>query len=343
MVMSNASGLRKHVAFKEISSVVDATVQEKEAVDVAQRTPKQIAWNRFKQNRTGVIAGIISIGFILAAYAAPLIVQIFKVGPYDLYLDQLDPLKANFPIGTAGGISWAHPFGVTPEDGRDIFANVLFGSRISFTVAIITTISSIGLGMLLGITAGYFRGRVDALIGRYSDFLFAFPSFFMIIALSLPAVERIQGWGIAQGNNARLLVLIVFLVFFGWPGFARLVRSQALSLRERDFVMAAQAQGASNFRIITKELLPNLWSTAIIFLSLALPGYLAAEAVFAYLGIGVQPPAISFGLLLDDARKSWSSDPAYLLITSGYLIAIVLSLNLLGDAIRDAIDPKADR
>jgi peptide/nickel transport system permease protein len=272
-----------------------------------------------------------------------LIVRLFNVGPYDLYLDQLDATKANFPIGAMGGISWAHPFGVTPEDGRDIFANVLFGSRISFTVAIITTVSSIGIGLLLGITAGYFRGRVDAAIGRYSDFLFAFPSFFMIVALSIPAVERIQGWGIAQGNNARLLVLIIFLVFFGWPGFARLVRSQALSMRERDFVMAAQAQGASNIRIIVKELLPNLWSTAIIFLSLALPGYLAAEAVFAYLGIGVQPPAISFGLLLDDARKAWSSDPAYLMITSGYLIAIVLSLNLLGDAIRDAIDPKADR
>jgi peptide/nickel transport system permease protein len=320
-----------------------STVKDEQTAEVVQRTPRQIAWNRFKRNRTGVIAGIISLIFIFAAYAAPLIVRIFNVGPYDLYLDQLDSTKANFPIGAMGGISWAHPFGVTPEDGRDIFANVLFGSRISFTVAIITTVSSIGIGLLLGITAGYFRGKVDAAIGRYSDFLFAFPSFFMIVALSIPAVERIQGWGIAQGNNARLLVLIIFLVFFGWPGFARLVRSQALSMRERDFVMAAQAQGASNIRIIVKELLPNLWSTAIIFLSLALPGYLAAEAVFAYLGIGVQPPAISFGLLLDDARKAWSSDPAYLMITSGYLIAIVLSLNLLGDAIRDAIDPKADR
>ena len=256
--------------------------------------------------------------------------------------DADDSVRAVIFTG-AGDRAFCAGADLTPEDGRDIFANVLFGSRISFTVAIITTVSSIGIGMLLGITAGYFRGKVDAAIGRYSDFLFAFPSFFMIVALSIPAVERIQGWGIAQGNNARLLVLIIFLVFFGWPGFARLIRSQALSLRERDFVMAAQAQGASNFRIIVKELLPNLWSTAIIFLSLALPGYLAAEAVFAYLGIGVQPPAISFGLLLDDARSKWSSDPTYLMITSGYLIAIVLALNLFGDAIRDAIDPKADR
>ena len=338
------NGHHRTSAIRGLLNVAEATqVEEGKSAAIAQRTPKQIAWNRFKRNRTGVVAGIISIAFIVAAYAAPLITRIFKVGPYDLYLEALDPTRANFPTGSFGGVSWAHPFGITPEDGRDIFANVLFGSRISFTVAIITTVSSIGIGMLLGITAGYFRGKVDAAIGRYSDFLFAFPSFFMIVALSIPAVERIQGWGIAQGNNARLLVLIIFLVFFGWPGFARLIRSQALSLRERDFVMAAQAQGASNFRIIVKELLPNLWSTAIIFLSLALPGYLAAEAVFAYLGIGVQPPAISFGLLLDDARSKWSSDPTYLMITSGYLIAIVLALNLFGDAIRDAIDPKADR
>jgi peptide/nickel transport system permease protein len=321
---------------------LDADAQ---AVDqkVVLRTPNQIAWSRFKRNRIGVVSGIVSIIFVAAAFLAPLIAWLTKVDPYALYLDLLDPDRANFPIGKFGGISWAHPFGLTPEDGRDIFANVLYGSRISFTVAIITSVSTIGIGLLVGIAAGYFGGKIDALIGRYSDFLFAFPSFFMIVALSSPLVERLTGTGLLQDNSARLLVLMIFFVFFGWPGFARLIRSQALSLRERDFILAAKSQGASHYRIIVKEMLPNLWATTIIFLSLALPGYLSAEAVFAFLGIGVQPPAISFGILLDDARSKWSSDPAYLLITSGYLIAIVLALNLLGDAIRDAIDPKADR
>jgi peptide/nickel transport system permease protein len=148
---------------------------------------------------------------------------------------------------------------------------LLYGSRISFTVAIITTVSSIGLGMLIGITVGYFRGKVDAIVGRFSDFLLSFPSTFMIIALSLPLVQRVEALHIAKDNGARIIVLIIFFVFFGWMGFARLIRSQASkSLRERDFVMAAQAAGASSKRIIVKEMLPNLWPSAIVFLSLSL-------------------------------------------------------------------------
>ena len=246
------------------------------------------------------------------------------------------------PIGAGGGISWQHPFGLEPGAGRDVFSMLLYGSRISFSVAIITSVASIGIGMILGITAGYFRGRVDALIGRFSDLLFAFPSFFMIIALSIPMVERVESLGIVRDNGARLTVLIIFFVFFGWPGFARLVRSQAMSLRERDFIMAAQSQGASNWRIITKEMLPNLWPTAIVFLSLSLPGYLAAEAVFSFLGVGINPPASTFGLVLSDAIKYWRADPAYLMIPCAMLISIVLALNLLGDAVRDALDTKSE-
>jgi peptide/nickel transport system permease protein len=165
----------------------------------------------------------------------------------------------------------------------------------------------------------------------------------MIIALSLPLVQRVESIGIAHDNAARLVVLVVFLVFFGWTGFYRLIRSQSMSLRERDFVMASQAMGASSWRIITKELLPNLWPTAIVFVSLSLPGYIAAEATFSFLGVGIQAPDTSFGLVLADGVGYWRDDPAYLLIPSLILIAIVLALNLLGDAIRDALDPKAGR
>ena len=186
-----------------------------------------------------------------------------------------------------------------------------------------------------------FANTFDAIVGRFSDFLLSFPATFMIIALSLPMTQRIENLGIARDNGARVIVLIIFFTFFGWMGFARLIRSQAFSMRERDFVMAAQALGASSFRIITKELLPNLWPSAIVFLSLSLPGYLAAEATFSFLGVGVQAPGSSFGLVLSDAVEYWRSDPAYLLIPSIYLIIMVLALNLLGDAIRDALDPKA--
>jgi len=219
----------------------------------------------------------------------------------------------------------------------------LYGSRISFTIAILTTSLTLFIGLIVGIIGGYFRGRIDDYLGRFTDFLLAFPAFFMIVALSEPMVARIQDTGIAQGNSARVIFLIIFLSFFGWPGFSRLVRSQVLSLRERDFVTAAQAMGASRRRIIFKELIPNLWAPVIVVVSLSLPGYLAAEAVFSFLGIGIQPPATTWGILLDNARRFVTVYPNFFLITAGSLVLVVLAFNLVGDALRDALDPRSER
>jgi len=325
--------------------LADAALKEElnseESQEIVQRTPKQIAWGRFKRNKVGVYAGIATAFFLSVSALAPIITRLVGVDNTTIYDGVLDEFA--MPIGPWGGISWAHPLGLEPGVGRDVFALLLYGSQLSFLVAIIATAASIGIGMLVGIATGYFKGRIDSTVGRFADFLLSFPGTFMIIALSLPLVQRVEATGIAKENAARILVLIVFLVFFGWTGFYRLVRSQAMSLRERDFVMAAQAMGASSWRIIVKELLPNLWPTAIVFISLSLPGYIAAEATFSFLGVGVQPPASTFGLVLADAIGYWRNDPAYLLIPSVILIAIVLALNLLGDAVRDALDPKAGR
>jgi ABC-type dipeptide/oligopeptide/nickel transport system permease subunit len=296
---------------------------------------------RFKRNKVGVYAAIATSFFLLASALAPLITRAFGVDNTTIYDGVLNEFA--MPVGPWGGISWDHPLGLEPGVGRDVFALLLYGSQLSFLVAFIATSASIGIGMLIGIATGYFKGRVDSTVGRFADFLMSFPGTFMIIALSLPLVQRIEATGIAHENAARILVLVIFLVFFGWTGFYRLIRSQTMSLRERDFVMAAQAMGASSWRIIVKELLPNLWPTAIVFTSISLPAYIAAEATFSFLGVGVQPPASTFGLVLADAIGYWRDDPAYLLIPSFILILIVLSLNLLGDALRDALDPKAGR
>jgi ABC-type dipeptide/oligopeptide/nickel transport system permease subunit len=317
------------------------SVLKEESQEIVQRTPKQIAWARFKRNKVGVYAGCVTIFFLLCSILAPLITRAFGVDNTTIYKGVLDEFA--MPIGKWGGISWDHPLGIEPGVGRDVFALLLYGSQLSFLVAVIATTASIGIGMLIGIATGYFKGRVDSIVGRFADFLLSFPGTFMIIALSLPLVQRVEATGIAHENAARILVLVIFLVFFGWTGFYRLIRSQAMSLRERDFVMAAQAMGASSWRIIVKEILPNLWPTAIVFTSLSLPAYIAAEATFSFLGVGVRPPASTFGLVLSDAVGYWRNDPAYLLIPSVILISIVLALNLLGDAIRDALDPKAGR
>jgi ABC-type dipeptide/oligopeptide/nickel transport system permease subunit len=288
-----------------------------------------------------MVAAGVSATILLLSIFAPVVCKILGIDPDELNLELID--SSGVPIPPNGGISWEHPLGLTPGIGRDLLANLLYGSRISFTVAFLTTSVTLFIGLVVGIIGGYFRGRIDDYLGRFTDFLLAFPAFFMIVALSEPMVARIQETGIAEGNSARIIFLIFFLSFFGWPGFSRLVRSQVLSLRERDFVTAAQAMGASRRRIVFKELMPNLWAPVIVVVSLSLPGYLAAEAVFSFLGIGIQPPATTWGILLDNARRFVTVYPNFFLITAGSLVLVVLAFNLVGDALRDALDPRSER
>jgi ABC-type dipeptide/oligopeptide/nickel transport system permease subunit len=283
---------------------------------------------------------IISATLIVVTIVAPFIGGLLGIDGRERFPETLS--NRGMPIGNFGGISWAHPLGIEPGIGHDLLARLIFGARISFFVALITTILSIAIGVVAGIMMGFFRGRVDSTIGRFIDFLLAFPSFFMIVALSLPMVQRLEKSGIAEGNTARMLYLVLILIFFGWPYLARVIRSQVLSIRERDYVMAARALGASNARIIFKEILPNLWSTIIVYFSLALPGYLTAEAVFSFLGLGIQPPDASWGLLISDSIKYVMNEPTYFFITTTSLIFVVLTFNLLGDAVRDALDPKSE-
>ena len=321
---------------------MNSTSQEIESTStVAQiksRSPRQIAWMRFKRNKVGVAAAIVSISLLSLSLMAPIVTRILGLDKDELNLDLLD--VSGIPTV---GYSLEHPLGLIPGTGRDYLAQLLYGSRISFMVAILTTITALTIGLFVGIIGGYFRGRVDNYLGRFTDFLLAFPAFFMIVALSEPMVKRIEGAGIAQGNAARIVFLVFFLSFFGWPGFSRLIRSQVLSIREREYVTAAQAMGASRTRVILKELLPNLWAPVIVVVSLSLPGYLASEAVYSYLGIGVQPPASTWGILLSNATRYVTVMPSFFLIAAGSLVVVVLAFNLVGDALRDALDPRADR
>lgn len=320
---------------KSASSKIEPTSN---AAEIKSRSPRQIAWMRFKRNKVGVISAIVSITILSLSLMAPLVTRILGLDKDELNLDLLD--VSGIPTV---GYSLEHPLGLIPGTGRDFLAQLLYGSRISFLVAILTTITALTIGLFVGIIGGYFRGRVDNYLGRTTDFLLAFPAFFMIVALSEPMVRRIEGAGIAQGNAARILFLIIFLSFFGWPGFSRLIRSQVLSIREREYVTAAQAMGASRTRIILKELLPNLWAPVIVVVSLSLPGFLAAEAVYSYLGIGVQPPASTWGILLSNATRYVTVMPSFFLIAAGSLVIVVLAFNLVGDALRDALDPRSDR
>ena len=192
-------------------SQVDLIEDESATASIVQRTPRQIAWTRFKRNKVGVLSAAVAAFFILGAYLAPLITRVMGLSSTKTYPKTLNDYA--MPIGHAGGISLSHPLGVEPGAGRDLLSLLLYGSRISFTVAFIVSVASIGLGMLIGITTGYFRGKLDAIVGRFSDFLLSFPGTFMIIALALPLRERVEALGIARDNGARIIVLIFFFGF----------------------------------------------------------------------------------------------------------------------------------
>lgn len=303
-------------------------------------SPRELAWRRFKGNKVAIPALVIAVFVILAVVLAPAIYSMLGINPEARDEGALDS-RGEVP-GDWNGISAEHPLGVVPGIGYDLLARMLFGARVSFLIAITSVVITVILGLFMGIVGGYFRGRIDGIIGRFTDFLLAFPTFFMIIALSAPTIERMEKSGLIQGNEARILYLILIFAIFGWPYLSRIIRSQVISIRERDFVLSARALGASNFRILMKEVLPNVWTPIIIYVSLALPGYLSAEAVFSYLGIGVQPPMPTLGTIIADSTKYMMNNSVYFFIPSLALILLVLTFNLLGDALRDALDPKSE-
>lgn len=311
------------------------------AVEIKGRSPREIAWGRFRRNKVGMGAAILSVVILSLSLFAPWVCNLLGIDPDTLNLEALN--SSGVPVGEAAKFSAEHPLGIIPGTGRDLLAQLLYGSRISFMIAFLSTLTALTIGFFVGIAGGYFRGRVDGYLGRFTDFLLAFPAFFMIVALSEPMVDRIEKFGVAEGNGARILFLILFLSFFGWPGFSRLIRSQVMSIREREFVTAAQAMGASKWRIISKELIPNLWAPVIVVVSLSLPGYLATEAVYSFLGLGVQPPASTWGILLSNSTRFVTVMPSFFLITAASLVLVVLAFNLVGDALRDALDPRSDR
>lgn len=303
-------------------------------------SPRELSWRRFKSNKVAIPSLVVALLAILVVVLSPVIYSLLGIDPNARDENALDN-RGEVP-GDWNGISAKHPLGVIPGIGYDLLARMLFGARVSFLIALASTLITVVLGLFMGIVGGYFRGRIDGVIGRFTDFLLAFPTFFMIIALSAPTIERMEKSGLIRGNEARILYLILIFAIFGWPYLSRIIRSQVISIRERDFVLSAQALGASDFRILVKEVLPNVWTPIIIYVSLALPGYLSAEAVFSYLGIGVQPPMPTLGTIIADSTKYMMNNSVYFFIPALALILLVLTFNLLGDALRDALDPKSE-
>ena len=264
---------------------------------IAGRSLRQIVWRRIRRDKVAMTCLVILIALYLVAIFAPLICNIVGVDPYSFDSASISD-SGGGPNGAWGGISVDHPLGVEWGTGRDIFAQLLFGLRITLLIATSATILAVIFGTVIGIISGYARGKTDAVIGRIMDVILAFPFLLIILALSGVLTQRLTQLGVPEGNASRILYLIIVLSVFGWPYLARIVRGQVLSLREREFVEAAVAMGAGTPRILFKEILPNLWAPILVYATLTLPSYVATEAVLSFLGVGVLPPETSFGAML---------------------------------------------
>lgn len=309
---------------------------------VVGRTMRQLAWARLRRDRVAVISMFVLVIIVFIAAFGPVISKWIGVNPFDFNTKLLSD-AGSLPLGPLGGVSLDHPLGVEPLTGRDISARLLYGTRISLFIALSATLITVVVGTVVGIIAGYSRGRTDTLLSRFMDITLAFPLLLVIIAMSPVLEQRLQAWGLPKGNPSRIATLILVLSIFGWPYLARLIRGQVLSLREREFVEAAVSIGSSKRRILFRELLPNLWAPILVYATITMPGLIGAEAALAFLGISVIPPTPTWGSMLEESVGYFTVDPFYFFVPLTMLLAAVLSFNLLGDALRDALDPKADR
>ncbi|GAU65272.1 putative peptide ABC transporter permease protein [Streptomyces sp. NBRC 110611] len=309
------------------------------------RSPGRLMWTRFKRDRTGVVCAIVVLAFFVVAALAPVIGALYGKDPYTLYGNENPDLLDEFayPAGPNGGMSGEHWFGIEPTLGRDVFMQLIYGIRMSLGISVAVTVLTVLTGIVIGVTAGYLGGKSDFFISRVIDFLLAFPSQLTFVAFMPVVVALFVSPGDETPTYVRVCALIIVQWALGWMGLARLLRGQVLSLREREFVEAARITGASPWRIIRKELLPNVVTPVLVQSTYMLPLFVTAEAGLSYLGVGIVEPTPDWGRLFQAAAVYYENDPTFLLFPAAAMVIFVLCFNLLGDSVRDAFDPKSGR
>ncbi|MBT2510775.1 ABC transporter permease [Streptomyces sp. ISL-98] len=295
-------------------------------------SPWQLARAELRRRPSVKVSLVVVALFAVMAVAAPLLSALGGWSPEEFDKSAVDPYLGGQPIGPLGGVSAEHWFGVEPVTGRDLFARVVHGARISLLIAFAATAIVVIAGTVAGIAAGYFGGRTDAVLSRLMDLTMSFPSLIFMIAMM----------SVARDVN-RVVLMTAVIGLFGWPGIARIVRGQTLSLRHREYVDAARVAGSGPWRIIGRSILPGVAGPVIAYTTLIVPGMIATEAALSYLGVGVRPPTPSWGQMIAESVAFYDTDPMYLVIPSLCLFLTVLAFTLLGDALRDVLDPRGSR
>jgi peptide/nickel transport system permease protein len=288
------------------------------------RSQWQLTWRRLRKDRMAIASAIVIVVMIGLAIAAPLFASLTGHGPTQTF-PNTGISSDGLPTGP-GHLFWLG----ADEQGRDIFVRVLYGARISLFVGIVTTAIATVLGLAVGLIAGYFGGVIDTVLARFIDAVLAFP--YVVLGLSLAAVF-----------GPSLLMVMAVITFFSWAGISRIVRGQTLSIKEKEYIEAARSIGASPWRIMTFDILPNLLAPVLVLATLSIPSAIIFEATLSFLGLGVQPPTPSWGNMLASAQGYYTVAWWYLLFPALALLITTLAFNLLGDGIRDAMDPRTER
>ncbi len=302
--------------------------------EIAARSPLQLFWRRFRQDRVALVSLGFIVFLIVLAIASPLVVKLLGLpGP------NVQNPNLTDSFGSPLGPSAANPFGVD-QLGEDVMSRVIYGTRVSLEVGIVGTAISTAIGVVVGTLAGFYRGWVDTLLSRFIDVVLSIP--ILLLGLGIGAACGLRGCvgGLIQPG----LGVIIFLISLAtWPFTARIVRGLVLSLREREFVEASRALGASDTRIMFREILPNLVAPVIVYSSLLIPTNILIEAALSFLGVGIRPPTASWGQMIAQATPIFNTAWWYMTFPGVALLLTVLAFNLLGDGLQDALNPRTAR
>lgn len=295
-------------------------------------SPGQIAWRRFKNHKLAwyslMFLGLMSLIVIVLPY-------IFQTY-FGLDYHSID-MNQRF-----GPVSLHHPFG-TDELGRDVLARLLYGGRISLAAALISSVFALLIGTAVGAWAGYYSGFVDSILMRFTDTMLSLPTLPLMILLAAMDLAKVfpdELLFLTEGNYASMFKFMIIIVFFGWMTVARLVRGEFLSLREREFVLAAKGIGVSNGKIIWRHIMPNCVAPIIVATTLSLGGIILYEAVLSFIGLGIQPPLPSWGNMLNNAQEYIRISPLLAFFPGLFILVTVVAFNFAGDGLRDAFDPQ---
>jgi len=313
------------------------TITGKELADELTESPRSLwkdAFRRLRANKMAVVSLILIIGFTLMAVLAPVLPL---HDPVRYMSRETDPGGGGtrLPPMWAEGGNPKFPLG-TDASGRDVLSRIVYGSQVSLLVGIIPALIVVVIGAAVGLASGYLGGGTDNFLMRITDIIYAFPDILFVIIM----ISALRGTAIANVGDG-LLVIFISLSVIGWVGVARLVRGQVLALRQQAFIEAAQALGASSYRITLKHLLPNSMGPIIVVTTFLIPGFIILEAILSFIGIGIRPPRPTWGGMVQDGYSNINSAPHLVWIPAACIAILTLAFTFLGDGLRDALDPRA--